>query len=243
MLFRYKAQRKGSRQTACHEDPVHWLPGHHKATAFWLGEVGHTDLPWKPSILRPLTLRNEGRWFLSSEERPEEEAVILRKAMVPGARSDCSFSLHSFVFEFLQCCVGFCSTTTWISHNYTYIASLLSQRPTPLGHHESTRLGSPCYRATSHQLSILHMTVHTCWYYFLHLPHSLPSALCPQAHSLHLCLHSSPANRFMYGMEKWYGWTPCTLDRKLLWPHGLFWRCNLCHDWFLPHLPCHSLSN
>ena len=61
MLFRYKAQRKGLRQTACREDPVHWPPGHHKATAFWFGEVGHTDLPWKPSILRLLTLRSEGR--------------------------------------------------------------------------------------------------------------------------------------------------------------------------------------
>ena len=31
----------------------------------------------------------------------------------------------------LQCWVGFCCTTTWISHNYTYIPSLLSLPPLP----------------------------------------------------------------------------------------------------------------
>ena len=42
----------------------------------------------------------------------------------------------------LQCCVGFCCTTVWISHNYTYTslrtwASLPTTLPTfiPLGHH------------------------------------------------------------------------------------------------------------
>ena len=29
----------------------------------------------------------------------------------------------------LQCCVGFCCTTTWISHQYTYILSLLNLSP------------------------------------------------------------------------------------------------------------------
>ena len=33
----------------------------------------------------------------------------------------------------LQCCVGFCHTTMWINHNYTYIPSLLSL-PTTLLH-------------------------------------------------------------------------------------------------------------
>ena len=40
----------------------------------------------------------------------------------------------------LQCCTGFCHTTTRINHSYTYITSLLSlsplpPHPTPLGHH------------------------------------------------------------------------------------------------------------
>ena len=31
----------------------------------------------------------------------------------------------------LQCCVGFCSATVWLSHKYTYIPSLLSLSSTP----------------------------------------------------------------------------------------------------------------
>ena len=40
----------------------------------------------------------------------------------------------------LQCCLGFCHTTTWISHKYTCLPSLLSLPslyPTPLGHHRA----------------------------------------------------------------------------------------------------------
>ena len=33
----------------------------------------------------------------------------------------------------LQCCLGFCCTTTWISYKYTYIPSFLSLPPNPLG--------------------------------------------------------------------------------------------------------------
>ena len=68
--------------------------------------------------------------------------------------------------------------------------------PTPLGHHR-VRLSSLCYMATSHQLFILHMTVYICQFYFLHSPHPLLPSLCPQGHSLHLQLHSFPANSFI----------------------------------------------
>ena len=45
---------------------------------------------------------------------------------------------HDFFFKFiftwrittLQCCVGFCHTTTWISHGYTYVLSFLNLSPT-----------------------------------------------------------------------------------------------------------------
>ena len=145
-------------------------PGSHQSWGFWRWEM------------------REGEFW--AQERPEEEAAIPRKAMVPGARSDCSFSLYSFVFEFLQCCVCFCSTTTWISQNYTYIAPLLSQRPTPPGHHERTRLGSPCYRATSHQLPISHTTAHTCWYYLLHLSTlSLPHCVHKPVLYIYVSIH------------------------------------------------------
>ena len=34
----------------------------------------------------------------------------------------------------LQCCVGFCCTTTWIGHKYTHILSLLNLPPTSASH-------------------------------------------------------------------------------------------------------------
>ena len=76
----------------------------------------------------------------------------------------------------LQCCVGFCYTTTWTSHNFIYIyierghiyisiyihiKSPLSRAPSPLLFHHSRSsqtimLGSLFYTATFHQLSVLH---------------------------------------------------------------------------------------
>ena len=61
----------------------------------------------------------------------------------------------------LQCCVGFCRTRTWISHNYIFILSFLSLPWPHPGSSQSSRLGSLCNTADSYQLSILHMTVDT----------------------------------------------------------------------------------
>ena len=87
-----------------------------------------------------------------------------------------------------QCCVSFCHTTVEISHNYTFITSLLSLLPLPSsylsGSSESTRLGSLCYTATYHLLSVLHMGVYICWWYFLHLYHSLPPAVSTSPFSI-----------------------------------------------------------
>ena len=75
-------------------------------------------------------------------------------------------------------------------------ASFLPQ-PHPSRWSQSSRLGSLCYVATSHQLSILHMIVYICWCYFLYLSHYLLTPLCAQVYSLHLCFHSFLVNNFI----------------------------------------------
>ena len=59
-----------------------------------------------------------------------------------------------------------------ISHNYTYIPSLLSLPPLPPSlisrPSQSTWLGSLCYTTTSHQLFILHMIVYIYIYVNVH---------------------------------------------------------------------------
>ena len=52
----------------------------------------------------------------------------------------CMSSLEKILFSslaHLQCCVGFCCKTMWISHKYTYIHSLLNLHLTPLGRHRA----------------------------------------------------------------------------------------------------------
>ena len=75
----------------------------------------------------------------------------------------------------LQYCVGFCHTTMQISHKYTYIISLLSLLPLPhsipLSHHRAPSWAY--YMATSRQISILHMVVHTTIWYLKAYPKTL----------------------------------------------------------------------
>ena len=74
--------------------------------------------------------------------------------------------------NFLQCCVGFSHTTPRISHNYICIPSLPSLSPLvshPSRSSQSARLGSPCYTATSHQLSILYLIVYVCVYIYIYI--------------------------------------------------------------------------
>ena len=97
---------------------------------------------------------------------------------------------------------GFFTTSTtweaWISHHYPHIPSLWSLPPIPLSRPSrsspSTRRDSLCYTATSHQLSISHTTAYICRCCFPPWSHS-PLLCC--VHSLHLSLHSFPANRFI----------------------------------------------
>ena len=110
------------------------------------------------------------------------------------------FLILLFIY-FLQCSVGFCHKTTWISHNYTHVPFFLNlhllrpfypSRPSP-----RARRGSLCYIAASHQLSVLHMLVCVCQGWFLHSALSLFPLMYPQICSLRLHLHSFPENRLI----------------------------------------------
>ena len=76
--------------------------------------------------------------------------------------------------------------------------------PSPLTSHpsRSTRLGSLCYTAASHYLSVLHMILCICRCYFFNssyplLTFSLFPLLCPQVHSPSLHLLSFHVSRFI----------------------------------------------
>ena len=110
-----------------------------------------------------------------------------------------------FIFNWriiaLQYCVGFCHTTTWISHKYTYDPSLLNISPTPTPSHPSS-----CHRApgwTSCVIEQLPTTIRFTYgnvYASMLLSQFIPpssSLLCLQVCSLGLCLYSCSANRFI----------------------------------------------
>ena len=117
------------------------------------------------------------------------------------------FVLHLFIYLCwsiiaLQCCVGFCHTTSWISYIYMYIYPLPLEPPsTPLDHH---RAPSWVPRAT---LAILHMVVCIRQCYSLNSSHPPP---CLHVHFLHLCLCSCPVNRLIgsiyFHLRKIHGW-------------------------------------
>ena len=99
---------------------------------------------------------------------------------------------------------GFCRTSQ-VSHNYTYIyihtspPSWASSHPPsscPLRLLQSARMVSLGYMVAFHWLPILYMVVYICQLLSQFAP-PFPSPLCPQVHSLCLCLSSCPANRFI----------------------------------------------
>ena len=110
-----------------------------------------------------------------------------------------------FIFNWritaLQHCVSFCHTSTWISHRYTHVSSLLNLPPTshsipPSRLSESTRCDLPASYSTF-PLSTLHMLIFMFQYYSLNWSLPLLPPLCPQVCSLCLHLHCCPASRFI----------------------------------------------
>ena len=89
----------------------------------------------------------------------------------------------------LQYWLGFCLITTWISHRYTYVPSLLNLPPTPTPSHssrlsQSTSLGSLSHTANSHWLYTLHRVVYM-------LPCYSPSVPASPSTQVPACVHKS----------------------------------------------------
>ena len=99
----------------------------------------------------------------------------------------------------LQCCVGFCCTTTWISYKYTHIPSLWNLSPTPTPIPPSRSSQSPELSFTRYKLLPASFLFYT-WQY-MHVSATLsirPTLSCPScAHKsvFHICI-SIPACRY-----------------------------------------------
>ena len=94
------------------------------------------------------------------------DEVIHKRLQQMDSGNSCWVFFSLFFFNWriiaLQYCVGLYHTSTWISHRYTYVPSLLNPLSSPTPSHpsrlsQSTGLSSLCHMANSHLLSILHM--------------------------------------------------------------------------------------
>ena len=98
----------------------------------------------------------------------------------------------------LQCCVGFCHTTMQFSHNYTYIASLLSLPPLlpslwVITEHQA---GLPVlYSSFSPAVCLAHGNVGMLMLPSRFIPLSFPC--CVLKSIVYLCLHCFPTNKFI----------------------------------------------
>ena len=141
------------------------------------------------SILRNLPILHSGCISLHSPEQ-------CRKIPLPSAAFiGCRWVFLPFNWIVaLQCCIGFCCTTTWLSCKYTYILSLLSL-PSPPQHptHKITTdhwAELLCCTAASWYLALLHKVVDTCQHY-VHSSQPLLQPLCPQVR-FYICISILP---------------------------------------------------
>ena len=110
-----------------------------------------------------------------------------------------------FIFNWriiaLKCWLGFCLTSSWISHRYTYVPSLLNLPPPTPSHpfrlSLNTNLSFLCHIANSHWLFVLHMVRYVFQCCSLNSSYPLLLPLCPQVCSLCLCLFCCPLNSFI----------------------------------------------
>ena len=141
----------------------------------------------------------------------------------------CALKVYFFNWNViaLQRYVGFRCSTSWIVQKYTYIPTLLSLLPTHPSRSPPSRELSLCSIAASHWLSwFTHSSV--CVYVGATLSVGLPITsplLCPQVHSLCLCLCSCPENRFISTFfVTCFSLSDFTLyDRLWIHPHQFSW--------------------
>ena len=114
-----------------------------------------------------------------------------------------------FIFNFywkiigLQYCAGFCHTSTWVSHRYTYVPCILNlppisspPHPTSVGFHRAVGW-APC---VTQQIPLAICFTYDNAYVSMLLSQfipPIPPVLCPRVCSLCLRLHCCPANGFI----------------------------------------------
>ena len=109
--------------------------------------AGALNITWYQTFLPSRERKGKGGYLLIMFQTVTQAWTII------GEITWIFFPMH-FFFNWriiaLQCCVGFCHTTTWISHKYTYVSCLPLPTPShPSRLSQSTRLSFLCYTATS----------------------------------------------------------------------------------------------
>ena len=104
--------------------------------------------------------------------------------------------IYLFIFDWkiisLQYSVGFCHTSTGISHRYTYVLSLLNLPSSPP--HPSRFLQSPSVSSLNHTANSHWLSIFTCGSVYVSVllspfvPHSPSSPLCVHYSVLYFCV-------------------------------------------------------
>ena len=106
---------------------------------------------------------------------------------------------------------------------------------------QSTKLNSLCYRAASHQLSILYMAVYTCQYYSPSFsPSSMSTCLFStsvslflpykQVHLYYFCRFHMCVNIYLF-----FSFWLISLHMTLVHPHQQMTHFIFCYDWVISH--------
>ena len=127
----------------------------------WVWSLGQKDTLEKEMVTYASILV----WSIQQTEEPSE----LQSMGSQRVRHDWE-TFTSLIFNWritaLQCCVGFCHPTMWISRKYTCISSFLSlppttvPHPTPLGCHRGQTELSVLYSNFSPAINFTHLSVY-----------------------------------------------------------------------------------